>query len=269
MLEKASILIDEYFNLSDSAHYQRKNILAAATLAIDISKLDVVDAIVLWTELEKLGKEREAEVAHLYSTLLSKNKNEAKIVSKSPTIKAKVFRDTTTMICLGKVCAPVSYENKEDTINSGYGEWRKLDFSKKKTSNIGGEWSQHKGIDFEGNMWELVRAVADGKVVEGYRSTTYGNRIVIDHGGGLETTYNHMTYLIKVVMGDIVKAGQVIGYIGSTGTRSLGPHLHFETRYFGEKIDPSLVFSLKPEFKLKAKIFQITRINGKVTMLAK
>ncbi len=64
----------------------------------------------------------------------------------------------------------------------------------------------------------------------------YGNYIMIDHGDGKATLYGHMTSL-TVSSGDYVQKGQVIGYVGSTGW-STGPHLHFETRLYGEKYNP-------------------------------
>lgn len=64
----------------------------------------------------------------------------------------------------------------------------------------------------------------------------FGNYLMIDHGEGYSTLYAHLTSLV-VSTGQTVKKGEVIGYVGTTG-HSTGPHLHFETRYFGEKYDP-------------------------------
>jgi len=71
----------------------------------------------------------------------------------------------------------------------------------------------------------------------------YGNVLVIRHPNGLETYYGHLTRFI-VKSGDIVKAGELIGYGGSTG-RSTGPHLHFETRYMGQAFDPERIFDFE------------------------
>ena len=71
----------------------------------------------------------------------------------------------------------------------------------------------------------------------------YGNYIMIDHGNGYSTLYAHLSSL-AVSTGQTVRKGQVIGYVGTTG-HSTGPHLHFETRYMGEKYDPLLEF---PQF---------------------
>jgi len=72
--------------------------------------------------------------------------------------------------------------------------------------------------------------------VEGASQHKHGNYLVIDHGGGVSTLYAHMSEL-SVKEGDEIKAGSVIGKIGSTGL-STGPHLHFEVIRDGETVDP-------------------------------
>lgn len=68
----------------------------------------------------------------------------------------------------------------------------------------------------------------------------YGNYVMIDHGNGKMTVYAHLSS-VMVYTGQQVRRGQVIGFVGSTG-RSTGPHLHFETRYFGVKYNPMTEF---------------------------
>jgi len=65
----------------------------------------------------------------------------------------------------------------------------------------------------------------------------YGNATVIDHGGGMATLYGHQSRIV-VTAGQHVNAGDIIGYIGSTGF-STGPHLHFEVRINGNTVDPA------------------------------
>ena len=94
----------------------------------------------------------------------------------------------------------------------------------------------HSGIDFAGAIGTPVHAVGDGVVVQARYSKDYGNVVMIDHGQGLVTLYAHNSRL-EVRPGDVVLAGQEISQIGSTG-RSTGPHLHFEVRQYGQRIDP-------------------------------
>jgi len=94
----------------------------------------------------------------------------------------------------------------------------------------------HSGIDFAGAVGTPVHAVGDGVVVEARYSNDYGNVVMIDHGQGLVTLYAHNSRL-EVRPGDVVLAGQEISKMGSTG-RSTGPHLHFEVRQYGQRIDP-------------------------------
>ena len=94
----------------------------------------------------------------------------------------------------------------------------------------------------------------------------YGNVLVIRHLNGLETYYGHLSSYI-VESGDIVRAGEMIGYGGSTG-RSTGPHLHFETRYMGQAFDPERIFDFDrgtlrgATFTLKKHYFNINSHQG-------
>lgn len=97
----------------------------------------------------------------------------------------------------------------------------------------------HKGIDFGGRKGDPIYATGNGKVVrseKGQRRKGYGQQLVIDHGFGYKTRYAHLNErLVKV--GQEVKRGELIGYMGSTGG-STGPHLHYEVIYMGTHVDP-------------------------------
>lgn len=95
----------------------------------------------------------------------------------------------------------------------------------------------HRGIDLSLKTGDPIYATFSGKVrISQYNRGGYGNLVVIRHDNGLETYYGHLSER-KVVPGQWVEAGQIIGLGGSTG-RSSGPHLHFETRYYGQTFDP-------------------------------
>ncbi|MBA2498212.1 MAG: M23 family metallopeptidase [Chitinophagaceae bacterium] len=106
----------------------------------------------------------------------------------------------------------------------------------------------HAGLDFTGPTGTPIYATADGTVkTASFSNSGYGNHVIINHGYGYETLYGHMSK-IKSRNGQKVKRGEVIGYIGSTG-KSTGPHLHYEVRKNGQKIDPVYFFynDLTPE----------------------
>jgi len=95
----------------------------------------------------------------------------------------------------------------------------------------------HKGVDFAGQDGSPVIAVAAGIIISSEVRKGYGNTIDVDHGDGLVARYAHnRKNLVKV--GDLVKKGQVIALMGSSG-RSTGPHVHFELQKNGRHIDPS------------------------------
>ena len=95
----------------------------------------------------------------------------------------------------------------------------------------------HTGVDMSAGHGEPIKASAAGRVILAGRHGGYGNTVIIDHGGGMATLYAHQSSL-EVSYGEQVDAGEVIGYVGSTGF-STGPHLHFEVRLDGAPVDPA------------------------------
>lgn len=96
--------------------------------------------------------------------------------------------------------------------------------------------SMHTGMDLHAAAGDPIYATAAGKVIKAGWEGGYGQMVEIDHGEGLSTRYGHMSS-IGVTVGQKVRAGQVIGRVGSTG-RSTGAHLHYETRINGEAVNP-------------------------------
>jgi murein DD-endopeptidase MepM/ murein hydrolase activator NlpD len=99
-----------------------------------------------------------------------------------------------------------------------------------------GEGAFHAGLDFKGPYGAPIYAAAKGKVSFVGQRQGYGNCIEIDHGNGLVTRYAHMS-AFHAQVGELVRAGDQIGAIGSTG-RSTGPHLHFEVRINDRPVNP-------------------------------
>jgi len=99
----------------------------------------------------------------------------------------------------------------------------------------------HAGLDFSAPTGTPIYATADGEVqIAGFNTDGYGNKVVINHGYGFQTLYAHMVRVIARV-GQSIKRGEVIGYVGSTG-KSTGPHLHYEVIKRGTKVDPVYYF---------------------------
>lgn len=101
---------------------------------------------------------------------------------------------------------------------------------------VSGEESYHEGIDIAGSSGKSVYAAGSGKVSFVGWYGDYGRLVRIDHGGGIETRYAHLSGY-DVAVGDQVYAGDVIGYVGQSGNVT-GPHLHFEVRKNGDPVNP-------------------------------
>jgi murein DD-endopeptidase MepM/ murein hydrolase activator NlpD len=99
------------------------------------------------------------------------------------------------------------------------------------------QYGYHQGIDIDGDTGDSVRAARGGTVtVAGTWDSCGGIQVHIDHGGGVESWYRHLSR-VDVSVGSRVGAGAIIGAVGSTGC-STGSHLHFAIRDRGEFVDP-------------------------------
>ena len=122
---------------------------------------------------------------------------------------------------------PTQQPLKGGHLGSGFG-WRIDPFT--------GRSALHTGLDFQAGPGMPILAAAGGVVVAQEAHHAYGNMVEIDHGNNLITRYAHASR-VWVKIGDLVKRGQKIADVGTTG-RSTGPHLHFEVMVQGVPQDP-------------------------------
>lgn len=106
---------------------------------------------------------------------------------------------------------------------------------------VTGKRKMHPGIDIDLRTGDPVKTMAPGKVVSTRNDRYGGKTVVVDHGGGVRSTYMHLSSF-AVKPGDTVSRGQKLGAGGNTG-RSTGSHLHFEIAVNGERVDPREVLS--------------------------
>ena len=105
-------------------------------------------------------------------------------------------------------------------------------------------YKMHHGVDLQSRKGDKIVAAKGGVVtVASYQRGGAGYYVTINHGDGFSSSYMHMTHYV-VKKGDYVKAGQLIGYVGSTGV-STGPHLHFSIYYNGNSVNPARYVNFK------------------------
>ncbi|MCD8521103.1 MAG: peptidoglycan DD-metalloendopeptidase family protein [Saccharospirillaceae bacterium] len=115
----------------------------------------------------------------------------------------------------------------------------------KRTDPFTGRLAWHGGVDFAGKMGADIVAVASGVVTWSGPRYGYGNMVEVNHGNGYKTRYAHCKDL-NVALGDIVRKGDVVASMGSTG-RSTGPHVHFEVYKNGRTVDPAAYIHRTPQ----------------------
>lgn len=149
------------------------------------------------------------------------------IQSKSLDEIATLAKEKNNLLAAIPAIQPVRNENLKQ-MASGFG-YRTDPFTKVRKF--------HEGMDFSAKIGTPIFATGDGIVDKADNTVSgYGNHIVIEHGFGYETLYGHLSkYNCRV--GQHVKRGDIIGYVGSTG-RSEGPHLHYEVHKGGEVVNP-------------------------------
>ncbi|WP_235775603.1 MULTISPECIES: M23 family metallopeptidase [Paenibacillus] len=162
-------------------------------------------------ELAELGSQLEEMITSLNQTLQEAQEANAARLEQALSEQAKAFLWPTS----------------SRTISSSFGY---------RTDPFKGTAAYHGGIDIAAQTGDFVFAAQAGTVITVDRTAARGNYIVIDHGGGIQTWYMHLS-AENVSPGDKVAKGQRIGEVGSTG-RSTGPHLHFQVEKQDKLVDP-------------------------------
>jgi murein DD-endopeptidase MepM/ murein hydrolase activator NlpD len=179
---------------------------------------------------EELTEGIAKKLSGIYNRIISQEKSYKEI--------EKMVKNKEKLLASTPAIQPLS--NKDlDRVSSGFGY--RID-PLYKTVKF------HPGLDFTAPQGTPVYATADGVVrVAGNLGNGYGNHIVIDHGYSYNTLYGHL-YRLKARRGQVVKRGEVIGYVGNTG-KSTGPHLHYEVIKGRKHLDPIYFFynDLTPE----------------------
>jgi murein DD-endopeptidase MepM/ murein hydrolase activator NlpD len=134
---------------------------------------------------------------------------------------------------------PTTLPVKEAFLGSPFGN---------RSDPILGQRAMHEGIDFNAETGTPVVAAADGVVLSAGWQSDFGNMIEVDHGDGLTSRYAHLSRM-NAKSGSLVKRGERIGAVGSTG-RSTGSHLHFEVRMLGVAQNPASFLKQGEEFAL-------------------
>lgn len=177
-----------------------------------------------------------------YNTQLNKEKEASKQASKQASKEAS--KQASISSSKHQATAPVGGKPSNSGANNPSGVvWLVPCKYTRVTSAFGyrwhpttGEWSMHKGVDLGASKGTPIYASRSGTVSTATYHTTAGNYVTINHGDGYSSTYMHMTHYV-VKRGQYVEAGQLIGYVGSTG-RSTGPHLHFGIIHNGQYVNP-------------------------------
>lgn len=146
----------------------------------------------------------------------------------------KLYDEYLERMLYGISFTPIGYPHFSGK-SSNYG-YRKDPF-------LSGKVNFHPGIDIKGKSGDAVKSTANGKVILAGWFQGYGKCVRIKHANGYETLYGHLSK-IDIENGETIKAGEIIGRVGSTG-HSTGYHLHYEVRLNGKPINPNKFLNLK------------------------
>lgn len=231
-----------------------KKVLDELIAAKDEAYLKRSSAEEYCAEMQKYVDKKNKEIAALKANL---NKTQTEIENTKSELAQTEKDEKALLEESNKIAAQIKSLQSSSGYYGGAMTWPTPGYTGINPTNVFGmrlhpiyhTWRMHSGVDINAPFNAKIVAVADGKVIiaktiSGYNSSSgnnyggsgYGNYIIVDHGGGVASLYGHCK-LLKVKVGDNVKAGQWIGVVGSTGL-STGAHLHFEIRENGSPVNP-------------------------------
>jgi murein DD-endopeptidase MepM/ murein hydrolase activator NlpD len=219
-LEKAEIVLDDLQKRDDNIY---RLIFEADPIPKSIRKAGYGGV----NRYNDLSGFKNSELVISTSKKIDQVTKQLYIQSKSFDEIIKLAQNKTTMLASIPAIQPVS--NKDlSRMASGFGNRIHPIYKTRKF---------HAGMDFSAKTGTPIYATGDGEISKIKRSRKgYGNHVVINHGFGYKTLYAHMSkYIVK--KRQKVKRGDIIGYVGNTGT-SVAPHLHYEVHKDGKKINP-------------------------------
>lgn len=196
------------------------------------SKLETYDSLQLSQKLSKIDNNLSLIDGYLKERGLLKTENMGGVPSsrrqETQFDKINFYENQSEIFYNTLRDLPIGYPYNNGIRSSDYGFRR---------NPFGGFSSEfHSGVDLKGPVGDPIYATGDGTVNRCDWYNGYGNAVVIDHKSGYQSLFGHLSR-VNVVQGQQVKAGDVIGFLGSTG-RSTGPHLHYEIRKDGNDISP-------------------------------
>ena len=170
----------------------------------------------------------DRELLEASSKKIQKLRHKLTVTAKSQDAVLQRAMEKEDMLSSIPSIRPIRFLKKRITALSGFGYRTHPVFKRRK---------MHTGIDFGARRGTPIYATGKGKVIRvEYKKTGYGRNVVINHGYGYKTLYAHMSKF-NCRVGQKVKRGDIIGYVGNTGT-STSPHVHYEVIYKGKKINP-------------------------------
>lgn len=251
LIEKVSNMRKDLLSQKEKLNNNKKD--------LDNQKREAIDKQKKLEEQMALEAQRKSEISNQYASIQSLENEKTEIIN-SLSQKEKELNDKIGDISsynkelqaqLDKIFASVNNNNnnsgnndKPNNNNGGSSQGYMRPVSGGYIScaygprihPVNGTYGFHTGIDIAVPQGTPIYASHDGVVAAARWNTAYGNMVILNNGNGVQTLYGHATrYIVSV--GQTVKKGQVIAYVGSTGW-STGPHLHYEVRINGQHVNP-------------------------------